>query len=50
VVKNNVIDGERLGDQPVIVPGVKIDLVEEKVVSEWRKETGYEKVSVDGAV
>ena len=38
VVKNNVIDGERLGDQPVIVPGVKIDLVEDQVVAEWRKE------------
>ena len=38
VVKNTVIDGERLGDQPVIVPGVKIDLVEDQVVAEWRKE------------
>ena len=27
VAKNNVIDGERLGDQPVIVQGVKITVL-----------------------
>ena len=37
VVKNNAIDGEKLGDQPVIFPGVKIDLIEEEVVAKWRK-------------
>ena len=38
VARNNVIDAERLGDQPVIVRGVKIKLHEEEVVARWRND------------
>ena len=55
MAKTNVIDTERLGDQPVIVQGVKIKLPEEEVVAWWRayqtmesqKKTMWEELSFE---